>query len=294
MSHTLTNGILTVEIADTGAYQGTRFDWTGFISQVTLNRGGHTFCVPESLVPGQGTGGIGLCNEFGISRAIGYDDAAVGEWFPKPGVGLLQKVSEAPYAFAGNYPLIPFQVIEERSEAAVAYLVQPMECRGYSMLLTKRIVLEEDRLNINYTLENKGSKALLTDEYIHNFIGMNGMNAGEDYKLRLPGKPEIEQPESEYTEGLLRRSGDVFSWNREPDRPFYCKLTGWDVAESDFYWEIVHQPGGTGLRESGDFRPDRMALWGERHVISPEVFTDISILPRHSRHWRRSYQFFTF
>lgn len=123
MAYTLSNGILTAEIADTGSYRGTRFDWTGFITQVTLNRGGHTFCVPESLVPGQGTGGIGLCNEFGISRAIGYDEAAVGEWFPKPGVGLLQKVSAAPYSFAADYPLIPFQVVEERSRTEVTYTV---------------------------------------------------------------------------------------------------------------------------------------------------------------------------
>lgn len=96
MGITLSNDILTVEIADLGAYKGTRFDWTGFITQVTLEQGKHMFCVPESLVPGQGTGGIGLCNEFSISRAIGYDDAEVGEWFPKPGVGLLQKQEDAP------------------------------------------------------------------------------------------------------------------------------------------------------------------------------------------------------
>ncbi|WP_209444126.1 hypothetical protein [Paenibacillus ihuae] len=47
-----------------------------------------------------------------------------------------------------------------------------------------------------------------------------------------------------------------------------------------------------GIRESGNFRPERIALWGERHVISPEVFANISILPRHSKGWRRSYQFF--
>ncbi|MFD1908517.1 hypothetical protein ACFSQ7_37740 [Paenibacillus rhizoplanae] len=91
MTRILSNGVLTVEIAEVGAYGGTRFDWTGFITGVTLEQGGHTFCVPESLVPGQGTGGIGLCNEFGISRAIGYEDAAAGEWFPKFGIGLLQE-----------------------------------------------------------------------------------------------------------------------------------------------------------------------------------------------------------
>lgn len=91
MGYRLSNGILTVDIADIGEYKGTRFDWTGFITQVTLEEGKHTFCVPESLKPDEGTGGKGLCNEFGISRAIGYDEAPIGGWFPKIGVGLLQK-----------------------------------------------------------------------------------------------------------------------------------------------------------------------------------------------------------
>lgn len=83
-------------------------------------------------------------------------------------------------------------------------------------------------------------------------------------------------------------------WNAQPDRPFYCRLSGWEPEAADWYWELVHRPGGAGVRESGSFRPERMALWGERHVISPEVFAAISILPRHSKGWSRSYQFFTF
>lgn len=39
MAHILSNGILTVEIAEPGAYSGTRFDWSGFITGVTLEQG---------------------------------------------------------------------------------------------------------------------------------------------------------------------------------------------------------------------------------------------------------------
>jgi hypothetical protein len=99
-------------------------------------------------------------------------------------------------------------------------------------------------------------------------------------------------PESSFTAELLDCSANTITWNEEPDRPFYCKLSGWETQEPDFYWELVHQPSGAGVRESGNFTAERIALWGERHVISPEVFADISILPRHSKHWRRSYQFF--
>lgn len=293
MTQILSNGILTVEIADVGTYSGTRFDWTGFITGVTLEQGGHTFCVPESLKPGHGTGGIGLCNEFGISRAIGYEEAAPGEWFPKPGIGLLQKHSDAPYAFHEQYPLIPFTIHEERSGHSLTYTVQPLECRGYSMQLVKTLTLNEDRLDIAYRIDNTGDKPLRIEEYIHNFVGINGALVGGDYELTLPGELKVSAPESSFTENLLQVSGNSLTWAEEPDIQFYCRLEGWEQAGGNYFWELVHKPSGAGIRESGDFPAERIALWGDGHVISPEVFIDITILPRHSKGWSRSYHFFT-
>lgn len=161
---------------------------------------------------GQGTGGIGLCNEFGISRAIGYEDAAPGEWFPKFGIGLLQKQSDEPYSFIGEYPLQPFPVTEEWSGDSVTYTVQPLECRGYSMRLVKTLKLEGNRLDILYKVENTGSEALRIEEYIHNFVGIDGALVGTDYELRLPGTPKIVAPESAYTENLLNIDGNSLTW----------------------------------------------------------------------------------
>ncbi|WP_151735358.1 hypothetical protein [Paenibacillus tengchongensis] len=291
MAHILSNGILTVQIEEPGTYSGTRFDWTGFISQVRLEHGQHTFCVPESLTPGAGTGGAGLCNEFGIVQAIGYDEAEAGEWFPKPGVGLLQKNYHLPYSFSGSYPLIPFKVDAELSRTSAVYTVEPLECRGYSMLLTKTLVLNGDRIEIGYTLENKGSKTIRTEEYVHNFLGIDGAPAGSDYRLTLPGL-QIEDAESAYTEELLEQAEDSLTWKRQPHRPFYCRLGSISGSSADYFWELLHVPGGCGVRESGDFAPSRMALWGERHVISPEVFVKVAAKPGQTVQWRRSFQFF--
>ncbi|MFF2017140.1 MULTISPECIES: hypothetical protein [Paenibacillus] len=292
MGNILSNGILSVEIAEMGAYTGSRFDWTGFITQVTLEQGKHTFCVPESLIPGQGSGGRGLCNEFGISRAIGYDEVPVGGWFPKPGVGLLQRRNLDSYSFMGDYERTLFVAEVEASSDSITYTVQPMECNGYSMLLTKRIAIHQNTLTIDYALENKGTKTIETEEYIHNFIGIDGNAVGVDYELRLPGVISIEKPESSYTSELLLTEGERLSWKRQPDRPFYCMLSSDAKGEADFNWELIHKPSGVGLREIGDFPISQIALWGVGHVISPEVFVNISLLPRQSKHWRRSYEFF--
>jgi len=78
----LENGRLNVEIARPGSvYNGSRFDWTAFITKIVLDNK-YSFCAPESEIPGQGSGGFGLCNEFGINTPIGYDEAKPQEKFP--------------------------------------------------------------------------------------------------------------------------------------------------------------------------------------------------------------------
>ncbi len=214
----LSNGVLSVDIADIGEdYKGTRFDWTGFITQVTLEKGSHTFCVPESLREGEGTGGSGLCNEFGISRAIGYDETPIGGWFPKPGIGLLQKLDSQSYSFLSNYPLTPFAIDMEVRDDSVTYTVQPMESNGYAVLLTKTISIKEDQLIIAYELHNKGEKPFQTEEYIHNFIGIDGLNIGADFELRLSNGLKVEEPESQYTNNLLEVSGNTLTWKSQTD-----------------------------------------------------------------------------
>lgn len=104
MAYYLKNDRLLVEIAELGeAYQGTRFDGTGIITGVKLD-GQHQFCVPESLTPGTGTGGIGICSEFGIKEAIGYEDTRVGEQFPKLGVGCSHGRMKRSTCFIGITP----------------------------------------------------------------------------------------------------------------------------------------------------------------------------------------------
>jgi hypothetical protein len=84
------NNRLRVGIAEPGTVsRGSRFDRSGLITAVELD-GAYRFCRPEDPDPSRGTGGIGLCGEFGIEEPIDWDEAAPGEHFPKLGVGLLQ------------------------------------------------------------------------------------------------------------------------------------------------------------------------------------------------------------
>lgn len=288
---------LAVTMAAPGSgYRGTRFDWTGFITQVTLATAPgreHTFCVMESYVPGQGTGGVGLCNEFGIEMAIGYDDARPGELFPKLGIGLLTRPDAAPYDFLRPYPiaaLFPVQV--ETGATQATFTVAPLDCRGYAARLVKTVAVAENALTIAYTLENVGQQPLVTREYCHNFMGIDGYPIGPDYVLRTPYPITLAPPAERMgrlTDALEIIGGELHC-RVTPQHPFYCRLQGFshtDVAQ----WELTHKPSGITMREYDDFAPVQVAVWGTVHVISAEVFVGIDLLPGAAQHWTRRYTF---
>ncbi len=281
---------LEVEISTPGAaYHGTRFDWSGFITQVTLD-GTHTFCVPESYQPGEGTGGIGLCNEFGIDRAIGYDEVKAGELFPKLGIGLLRRQDQSAYDFFYPYKigqLFPMGV--ESGPDWVRFTVEPLECRGYAARLVKTVRLQGNQLEIAYQLANVGQKPLLTNEYVHNFNGIDRQLLGPDYRLRFPYRVEIEQETARGME-VVDLQGQEVRIRQTPTQAFYFRPQGFSQSAAP-QWELKLQTSGVGLCETDDFAPVRVGIWGTAHVISAEIFVEVSVQPGQVQEWVRRYEF---
>ena len=285
----LRSGRLEVEIAQPGSvYSGTRFDWSGFVTQVTLDSS-HTFCVPEDYHPGKGTGGIGLCNEFGIDLPVGFSDTQPGDCFPKLGIGLLTRLDKPDYSFWYPHQIArSFPIQEESGPNSATFTVQPIDCRGYAARLTKTLSVSANHLTIQYTLENTGSRPILTNEYVHNFVGIDKQTIGPDYVLRFPQAVELESTSA--MTAILNTSGSEMTLHSMPQTPFYCRLTG--LARSNQpQWTLVHTPSGLTISESVDFAPSRIAIWGTTHVISVEVFHDINLAPGKSTRWQRQYEF---
>ncbi|WP_339820965.1 hypothetical protein MKZ15_07255 [Paenibacillus sp. FSL R7-0216] len=291
MAYHLQNDRLSVKIAELGeAYRGTRFDGSGIITGIELN-GRHQFCVPESLTPGTGTGGIGLCSEFGIKEAIGYEDARVGELFPKLGVGLLTRPDEAEYRFYREYACRRFETeIEQKSAQQICFTTQPAECRGYAVRMLKNIEISGNQLFVTYTVENTGNRTILTDEYSHNFLGIDGYAVGSDYVLKLPFVPKIWSDEPETLEGLEFK-GDHVTWERRPEKDFYFRMDHFDGREVPWLWELTHHPSGLTVRELSKLPLSSAAVWGHGHVISPEMFFAVHVAPGERQSWTRIYEF---
>jgi hypothetical protein len=291
MSLIIENEVLAVEIGKPGNYNGTRFDWTGFIEQVTLKAHKHTFCTLESFIPGKGTRGAGLCNEFGGNKPIGYNNAAVGECFPKLGIGLLTRTSEKAYSFFTSYPVDPFLVQTDKRLNSVKFSSESKPCRGYAVQLEKEISVRGHELIISYVLHNVGTECIATNEYVHNFIAINNKPIGPDYTLRFPEAVTSKREINDANLNLFALKENEIRWQEPVTTTFYWELSGFSKPTS-YYWELVHKQTGVGVRESGSEPATAITLWGEPHVVSPEVFVDIHVNPGETQRWNRVFEFF--
>lgn len=284
----LKNNRLKIKIDYPGNnYNGSRFDWTGFITAVILDNK-YSFCTSESLVANQGSGGVGLCNEFGIDTPIGYHIAKPGEKFPKLGIGLLTRPDEADYFFFDKYQVSPFavEIIEEPN--GIIFISKPLVCNGYAIKMTKKLSIKDNILKISYQLENVGAKLIVTEEYCHNFISINQNLVGSGYVLKFPYNINIKK-----VPNVLTFKNNEITLNKVPKKDFHCHIEGFNSVNKH-YWELVFKPLKVGVREHSDFSVKSVALWGTTHVISPEVFIDVNIKPGQTQQWTRSYEFFSY
>lgn len=281
------NNRLNVQMLDPGeGYSGSRFDWNGFITDVVLD-GKYVFCADESLVPGEGSGGRGICNEFGIQSPIGYTDAKVGEGFPKIGTGILERTGKEDYDFFKPYPVKPFETDVSRTDAGALFRVKSMECRGYCVSYEKELSLDDNRLTISYRLGNTGGKPIETTEYCHNFVNIDNKSIGPDYELQFPFKLC-----GQSVPDVIKVTDNRINWRVIPEKVFYLAPEGFDKETSGFYWELRDIERGIGMREDCLFPVERIAIWGMPHVVSPEMFIGIHLAPGEEMAWKRIYTFF--
>lgn len=290
----LNNDRLSVRISYPGeVYRGSRFDWNGFITQVTLDSR-YTFCVPESLIPGTGSDGQGFCGEFGIEEAIGYNETYINNYFIKIGVGNLKKIDNKPYDFFRSYPVIPLASSVTSNNGRVCFNAKSGSNDGYSYTYNKDIKIDQNFLIISYMLKNTGTKKFETTEYCHNFVGINNEFVSDGYELKIPG-----QISPEKTVGDIVLRDGVITWpSNGLKQEFYCILKDYN-SESMRYkntpgysWELFNRNIGAGLREAVDFKVEKFALWGSKHVISPETFIKLELAQGQTAMWTRRYEFF--
>jgi hypothetical protein len=291
MAIILKNQQLQLDIQEPGTqYVWPRFDWTGQIRQVTY-KDTYTFCSRETHNPWrQKKRGTGLSNEFGIEQPIGYDDAQPGDRFPKIGVGLLLKRAEKHYRFFKNYDNKPFHISVSQSEQTATFVCRDEEIRGYAAFYTKNIALDHNKFTIDYEMKNTGTRPVITTEYCHNFVAINNENIGPDYLLHFPFALQPSKFAVLVNHGTVCTfQGHNISWKSTPTKEFFIRQVNPAPLQGGS-WALEHTRHKVGIRETCSFPVDLINLWGKKHVVSPEIFYNLSLAPGETAHWQRVYE----
>ena len=288
--YTLQSDRLRVDVSEPGIAPNTttRFDRAGFIEEVVLD-GVHRFCASEPRnLSHVSSGGRGICNEYAVTTA---EEAAIGSYFMKPGVGLLLKELEGPYKFMNPYKCEPFKIDISHVENTILFVTQPAMCDGYALRQEKRLEVIGNRLDMRVKLENVGEKTFISREYCHNFITVNCMTLGPDYILEFPtgadrGNIQIEG------ELFAVGKGFTFSGPLKKARMFTMEADDFSIKPGEaFEWIFKNTAEGAQVHVREQIDLCRVVLWAANHMFSTESFHSLALEPGQSSSWTRSWVF---
>ena len=114
----------------------------------------------------------------------------------------------------------------------------------------------------------------------------------KDYTLKFPFplNPTLFD-ETVNSENKVEIGSDNISFNETPKKQFFfSNLTGGKELQAE--WVLTNLKTGVGIKEIGNFKTNKINLWGWGHVISPELFFKISVGPKKSIEWLRKFEVF--
>ncbi len=232
---------------------------------------------------------LGLPDEFGQLGVgvIGFDDAAVGEKFIKPGVGVMVKPDTDAYRSFNRYDFVlPLEVtVEKSADQLVVKQVSP-DVRGYAYDLTKtyEVNTQTNTLSITYQLSNVGKRAFELEHYNHNFLTLDNKPFGQQYHITL-GQPIQSLPHS-----WMHMAGNRLVIEGDPGAVGFVQVNEpFTATQADL--AMMTADGKLGLELTGDMPAYRFAHFFTANSYSPERFTRVSLAPGKQVSWQARYHF---
>jgi hypothetical protein len=307
----ITNGLIKAKLylpdAKSGFYRATRFDWAGTI--FSLEYKGHTFFAPwfkqqdpelrdveyrpalDGYAAGNVAANIGPVEEF--SQPLGYDEAPVGGSFIKIGVGVLRKPEEQRYSWANQYTIVDPGTRRVRTSKDAVEFTHEMSANGYGYVYSKtvRLVQGKTEMVLEHNLRNTGQKPIDTLVYDHNFLVMDNLPSGPDFRFVFPFELK---PAKDNNFGVLEVRGKEVVYTRAPvkDEHVMLQIAGFGSTAADYDIRVENSKTGAGVRITGDRPMERLNLWTITPTRCPEPFIRVKAEPGAEFTWLIAYEFY--
>ena len=291
----ITNGIIHALLylpdAENGYYRGSRFDWSGIVSN--LDYRGHTFYGQwfPKYNPRLHEAVMGPVEDF---LPVGFDETNTEKSFLKIGIGVLSKADTSRYSIVTPYEIINPGIWKIKKEANTIKFLQMLSDTLYSYRYIKTITLIQGKpeMVIDHSLKNTGKRTIETSVYNHNFFMLDQQITGPGFTITFPfnltsegGKPE-----------LAGIAGNRIIFNKElakNEHVYYTSLTGYSDSVKDYDIKVENEASGAGARITSDRPLSKLAFWSASTTVCPEPYIHIKINPGESFSWKIFYNYYS-
>jgi len=313
---TLDNGVIhaTVDLPNAvrGSYRGTRFDWSGVISDLTF--AGHSYYGPwftkknanvadfiydgPNITAGNCSAITGPVEEFVTEdgSGLGFRRASPQQTFVKIGLGTLRKPDNQRYSPYRNYEIVDHGTWKVRRRSMSIEFTQRIvdESSGYGYLYTKVLRLDpwQPILVIDHSLKNIGRLSIDTKVYDHNFLTLDHATVGPDLSISFsfavkPGTPVNGE--------LGAVEGNRISYRKQlkGSETFTAHIGGFGTTSKDYDIRIENSRLGAGMRITGDKPLIKEELWSIRSIVAVEPFIHLIAARGKTIHWSYTYRYYT-
>jgi len=288
-----------------GYYRGTRFDWSGVLYSLEFK--GHNYYGPwfqktdpaihdfiyegPDIIAGPCSAISGPVDEF---APLGWDEAKPGGSFIKIGIGALRKPDDGKY---DNYKLYavadPGKWTIEKHPDSIDF-IQELSSAGYDYVYRKtvRLVAGKAEMVLEHSLRNRGTHAIRTNVYNHNFLVLDNQPPGAGLTISVPFQIESPRPPNK---ALAEIKGDkivYLSTLKERD-VVATPIQGFGGSPKDNVVRIENSRLGAGMKIEGNRPLLRASLWSIRTVMAVEPFVDIVVEPGTEFTWQSVYEYYT-
>ena len=294
----LKNNRLEITFKASSKMNTPRFCHVGFITEVLLD-GKYQFCTPEQFISSRrNSKGEGLCGEFVLATG---ELAKAGEWFHKPGVGLVKQTADYQrFNIFGTYEVHSAPVeVKYQTEDSVCFFQRGILCNGYCTDIQKTYRLQDNQLILEIEVTNTGSKEFELSEYQHNFMALENLPVGPGYLLDLPCDDNINAlsdatlrwGDEAKMPSIVSVQGSTIRWTGSADNRVLYHESYNVKPDAPCHWRLRHAQSPLSVMEEVSFQPGMIIVWSVEHCICAEFYQTVKLLPGEQAQWTRTWTF---